>query len=199
MGALCVNVTQENALLLQEAARLIWFTYLRHFGYAFRDQSPTGDSQTSTVSGDSRKRKQRRETLPSLSSPKPKRAKTEDGFDSFPSDHLLFTEEGKEERGTEPQAKKAAGSDSGSVPVVMEEPGSWEQLKALERSMDCWQLYKFRVSNKHGQFKPKVMPKDMYWGKGVQVFTRACTVSVLYLALLYTKQNVLPADLTRCS
>ena len=63
-----------------------------------------------------------------------------------------------------PKLRTAAGSES--VPVMMEDLESWEQLEALERSLDCWQLYKFRVSNKlPGSSRPKLMPRTCTGGE----------------------------------
>ena len=81
----------------------------------------------------------------------------------------------------------------------MESLRSWEELEELERAMDCRQLLAFRQAylSAHGELKPKFVAETESWGYQPRVFKLRTTVSLLYLALLYTEQPVLPADLIR--
>lgn len=82
---------------------------------------------------------------------------------------------------------------------MMESLTSWEELEELEKTMDCRQLLAFRQAylSAHGGLKPKFVSRAESWANQPRVFKLRMTVSLLYLALLYTEQPVLPADLVR--
>lgn len=229
-------------MVLQEAARLIWFTYLRHYGYAFRDQLQntqpprhSGSGKQDTVTGHSRpngpstNRLNNASTQHSSSSqpcsetevaslsgrsgtkrsqgslaPNAKRAKTKNdrekntsGFYDFPDDKFLFEEADNQEKSTG-SGREAVKMDSSESVRIMESISSWEELEELERTMDCKQLLKFRQAylSSHNH-KPKFVGKSENWGNQPRVFKQYMTVSVVYLALLYTEQSVLPVDIVR--
>ena len=222
---------------MQEAARLIWFTYLRHYGYAFRDQaqsvsgrpqtrlslssqpSPSGSgSQCGTVGGvrDRRRGKRKRPTGSEEDTELTcvvKREKTVEeeaaGYDTFPDDKFLFETTKTESVNTVTSGdstSKPAPSGRASLPAdaaeslqIMESLSSWEELEELERSMDSKRLFAFRQAFLHSRgIKPRFVADDEPWKPQPRVFTIHMTVSLLYLALLYTEQSVLPVDLVRC-
>ena len=209
---------------MQEAARLIWFIYLRHYGYAFRDQSqaarpsnsddssekdlqaghsqsPGSSSSKSThtlngsgpsVSGRSSRKRCSSSTAPNSA----KRVKTETdaGYNTFPDDKFLF----KEDEDVGEASQGTVKIDASKSVQIMEGISSWEQLEEVERTMDCKQLLMFRQAylSSHSS-KPKFVGKGERWASQPRVFTQFMTVSVLYLALLYTEQPVLPVDIVR--
>lgn len=222
-------------VFLQEAARLIWFAYLRHYGYAFRDQPQNtrlsrdggSGSKEDTVTGPSKPDDSSTNNVSSSQSqscsesvsngrcnskrrqgglaPKAKRAKTEDvgekimgGFYDFPDDSFLFENTGTQDEITG-SCKEAVQMDTSECVRIMESISSWEELDKLERTMDCKQLLKFRQAylSSHNS-KPKFVSKGERWGSQPRVFKQYMTVSVLYLALLYTAQPILPVDIVRC-
>lgn len=116
-------------------------------------------------------------------------------YDTFPDDESLFKSSNDTERGETDGSKKLDASESVRT---MESVSSWEELDQLERSMDCKQLLLFRqnyLSSRCG--KPKFVGKGEQWLGQPRVFKLSMTVSVLYLALLYTEQTILPADIVR--
>ena len=117
----------------------------------------------------------------------------EAGYDSFPNDDFLF-EEAKEE-GKESQS----GSVIENASLSLENISSWEELEAVERSMDWRQLYTFRRAYV-GIKKPKFVAQDERWViQKVTVAKQSTCLGVLYLALLYTEQKLLPVDIIRYS
>ena len=117
------------------------------------------------------------------------------GYDTFPDDKFLFKSSNDTERGEKDGGKKLGVSESVQM---MEAVSSWEELDKLERSMDCKQLLLFRqnyLSSCSG--KPTFVGKGEQWTGQPRVFKLSMTVSVIYLALLYTEQPVLPADIVR--
>jgi hypothetical protein len=120
---MCARQYLVKTLVYREAARLIWFIYLRHYGYAFRDQSqaarpsnsddssekdlqaghsqsPGSSSSKSTHtlngSGPSVSGRSSRKRCSSSTAPNSaKRVKTETdaGYNTFPDDKFLFKED----------------------------------------------------------------------------------------------------------
>lgn len=216
---------------LQEAARLIWFTYLRHFGYAFRDQPLPGKRVRSIkrLRAANPPPGQTRDQVSEASSPgqvsgstsstrgiiqvvetdsqrriawrayRAKALKGDNGvkaagYDSFPTDDFLF-EDAKEE-----DEESKNGSVSENATLSIENISSWEELEAIESSMDYRQLYAFRNTYVSKRKKPKFLTQDECWHiQKVMVVRQATTLGVLYLALLYTEQKLLPVDITRYS
>ena len=129
------------------------------------------------------------------------------GYDTFPDDKFLFEDTEKEEKIDESKSARKFDLSQGvcetldsSVSVrIMENVTTWEGLEELEAAMDCRQLLAFRQAylSAHGERKPKFVDETESWKYQPRVFKLRHTVSVLYLALLYTEQPVLPADLTR--
>lgn len=229
-------------MCLQEAARLIWFTYLRHYGYAFRDQpqntqlprhsgsgkqdmatghSRPDDSSTNTLndastphsspcrpcsetkvvslSGRRGTKRPRGDLAPNAKQAKTKndREKNASGFYDFPDDKFLFEEANNQEENVG-SGREAVKMDASESVRIMESISSWQELDELERTMDCKQLLKFRHAYLSSQSpKPKFVGKGEHWANLPRVFKQYMTVSVLYLALLYTEQPVLPVDIVR--
>ena len=233
---------------MQEAARLIWFTYLRHYGYAFRDwatgqgedrrsgsqtigcnsfqqKTPsrhTSSSRTPTTTDDSiteldkvsvpigrSKGKGRKRPFVEVNnaSNDAKRTKLTSvdsvGYDTFPDDKFLFEvvtqpENERQDKEAVRKGESVREIDTRESVRMMEEISSWEELDELERSMDCRQLLQFRQAylSSRGP-KPKFVAKDEPWAGQPRVFKLHMTVSVLYLALLYSEQPVLPVDIVR--
>lgn len=225
---------------MQEAARLIWFTYLKHYGYAFRDQTQgtrpscsdgkqdplAGDSQPpnkpslGAVSTPSRcqssyqsqphnetdmlvlSEKSGRKRCQSGMAPDAKRVRMDSGeykagFDTFPDDKFLF-ESGSSQVENAGSGKETVKMDASESVRIMEGISSWEELDELERTMDCRQLLMFRQAYLSARnSKPKFVGKGERWGSQPRVFKQYMTISVLYLALLYTEQPVLPVDIVR--
>ena len=245
---------------VQEAARLIWFTYLKHYGYAFRDQSqatqspgtsstttsigstsckpglldeqsqphdspstssrqksvrPTPSSSQSRLTGEAAstlsggsgrgakggKRRRRDSGTPSAKRVKPNSNDVLAGFDTFPNDDFLFeskcdSSQAKGETGGDREAGRVKIDPSKSV-RIMEGISSWEELAALERTMDCKQLLMFRQAYlSAGNLRPKFVGQGQQWLQP-RVFKPHMTISLVYLALLYTEQTVLPVDIVR--
>ena len=250
---------------------MIWFSYLRHYGYAFKDQpqSPSkdtanletethcqplqtelntkvrtslvgrSDSSTGSVGTNKKRLATATEILPA------KRVKKDGGpgYDSFPSDEFLFndldinrdeitstqreiektiltqvdeeettlTQTGNEDMisdQAQTERKNVTSSrrkkwdralyEDKSVTQVMEDLSSRAELDALEREMDCGQLYMFRQAYLlAGDHKPKFISKADVWSRNPRVFKVAMTLGLLYLALLYADQPVLPVDIAR--
>lgn len=117
----------------------------------------------------------------------------EAGYDSFPNDDFLF-EEAKEE-----SKESQSGSIIENASPSLENISSWEELEAVERSMDWRQLYTFRRAYV-GIKKPKFVAQDERWViQQVTVAKQSTCLGVLYLALLYTEQILLPVDIIRYS
>jgi hypothetical protein len=245
---------------VKEAARLIWFTYLRHYGYAFREEGRSVSGRTQNklqfcpsssqpgpsgsglqfdcgtaalvrVRGRAGRRGQKRpaDSASTESSGTVKKTKTAAeataGYDTFPDDKFLFedvetanknkntTKELKRSQRASETADKSKNTvgkldmsqaaretmDAAESVRMMESLRSWEELEELERAMDCRQLLAFRQAylSAHGELKPKFVAETESWGYQPRVFKLRTTVSLLYLALLYTEQPVLPADLIR--
>ena len=144
------------------------------------------------------------------------------GYDTFPDDKFLFETANKSKNTTgELELSQGASkttdkskntvekldlsqvaretTDAAESVRMMESLRSWEELEELERAMDCRQLLAFRQAylSAHGELKPKFVAETESWGYQPRVFKLRTTVSLLYLALLYTEQPVLPADLIR--
>lgn len=124
------------------------------------------------------------------------REKKTSGFYDFPDDKFLFEEADKEENAG--SCREPVKMDTSESVRIMESISSWEELERLEKTMDCKQLLKFRQTyfSSHNP-KPKFVGKGEHWANQPRVFKQYMTVSVLYLALLYTEQPVLPADIVR--
>ena len=205
---------------MQEAARLIWFIYLKHYRYAFRDQSQTtgpsncsdstekdlktehshslsssSSKNTHTLKGTELSRKRCSSGTSSTNAKRIKR-ESDGGYDTFPDDKFLFEEDkdggGEAGRGTVDQM------DASKSVQIMEGISSWEELEGVERTMDCKQLLMFRQAYLASRnSRPKFVGKGERWTSQPRVFTQFMTVSVLYLALMYTEQPVLPVDIVR--
>ena len=118
------------------------------------------------------------------------------GYDTFPDDKFLF-ETRDSSQDTEEDGKSGGGGEAESV-KIMEGLSSWEELEELERAMDCRQLLAFRQGYLVARgIKPQFVANDESWAGQPRVFKMRMTVSVLYLALLYTEQPLLPVDLVR--
>ena len=116
------------------------------------------------------------------------------GYDNFPDDKFLF----ETSNGTVEDADETVRMDASECVPIMETISSWEELDERERNMDCKQLLMFRQAylSSRGS-KPKFVGKSEQWSSQPRVFKQHMTVSLLYLALLYTEQPVLPADIVR--
>ena len=85
-----------------------------------------------------------------------------------------------------------------NVTEVVQALRSREELEALEKEMSSNQLYLFRQAYLlAGNHKPRFIPKSEVWSRNPRVFRVGMTLGVLYLALLYTNQPVLPVDIAR--
>lgn len=143
---------------LQEAVKLIWFQYLKHYGYAFSEVED--DDSKAEITSTSRGRKRG-----VGNTPRAKRAKMElNLFDAFPEDDHLFH------------------SDSDSDSDLEWEDGIKQSGLSLQSGEE---LYLQRRSDK---LCKRIAP--VY-------FTLKHTIALCYLALLYTKQNVMLSDLSR--
>jgi len=143
---------------LREAVKLMWFQYLKHYGYAFSEVED--DDCKAEITSTSRGRKRG-----VGNTPRAKRAKMElNLFDAFPEDDHLFH------------------SDSDSDSDLEWEDGLKQSGLSLQSGEE---LYLQRRSDK---LCKRIAP--VY-------FTLKHTIALCYLALLYTKQNVMLSDLSR--
>ena len=138
--------------------KLIWFQYLKHYGYAFSEVVNGNEESTSTPRG----RKLGGGT------PRAKRAKVDmiesNLFDVYPEDDHLFRSDSDIDNDLESQ-----DGTKPSEPTLL----SGEELYMQRRS---------------GKLCTQNDP--VY-------FTLKHTIALCYLALLYTKQNVMLSDLSR--
>jgi len=138
--------------------KLIWFQYLKHYGYAFNEVEDDDSKPEITSTSRGRKRGVG-------NTPRAKRAKMElNLFDAFPEDDHLFH------------------SDSDSDSDLEWEDGIKQSGLSLQSGEE---LYLQRRSDK---LCKRIAP--VY-------FTLKHTIALCYLALLYTKQNVMLSDLSR--
>ena len=134
--------------------KLIWFQYLKHYGYAFTDKDKL--KETTTPASDSKATGSRKRKSKSRKTVVQKKAKIKNGgsFDAFPDDEHLFS------------------SDS-------------DQSDQLALGLSGEDLWSHNARKKRNTKNP-------------EQFTIKFTVGVLYLALLYTQQSILPVDMARC-
>ena len=90
------NEASSHLVLLQEAVKLIWFLYLKHYGYAFSEDragNKRGEKEACTPSS-SRGSQRQRDAGSGVYTPRKKRTKVEPNpFDAFPEDTHLFCDD----------------------------------------------------------------------------------------------------------
>ena len=110
------NEASSHLVLLQEAVKLIWFLYLKHYGYAFsEDRAGNKRGEKEACTSSSSKGSQRQHDAGNgVYTPKKKRTKVEANlFDVFPEDTHLFCDDSDSDSDEDDNRPSGAALQSG--------------------------------------------------------------------------------------
>ena len=110
------NEASSHLVLLQEAVKLIWFLYLKHYGYAFSEDragNKGGEKEVCTPSSSKGSQRQR-DGGNGAYTPRKKRTKVEaNPFDVFPEDTHLFCDDSDSDSDEDDNRPSGAALQSG--------------------------------------------------------------------------------------